>query len=517
MLIDAQQLESGSVLEADLCLIGAGAAGIAIAREFRDGPRDVILLESGGFEPAGATQALYAGETGGVLAEDPLYPVTTRLRFFGGTTNHWNGWCRPLDPQDFERRDWVPLSGWPLAPPDLTEAYAKACELCQITRFAPQEPQFSEWWRPPLGFAASSGSIETKLFFFSPPTRFGELYRDELIRSQAVRVLLHGNATQLDVASDGRRIDSIQAATLSGRRFRIKARFHVLCTGGLENPRLLLNSDGFFPKGVGNQHDLVGRTFMEHPKVSAGHVLLWQNRDLMRLYTKRRHSDHHGHRTRGVLATSERFQRRKRMLNYCVELDDQDLPARAAATVGSIAEASRGLDRRFEDRVRLDHDNRFGPLARLRSPCFARLILHGEQAPNPASRVSLIPERDALGLRQIKLDWRLTKQDYASLYESTRELARALMAGFRGRVRLDVDPDRPETFQIEYQYHHMGTTRMSEDPRSGVVDADCRVHGLSNLYVAGSSVFPGAGFANPTLTLVALAWRLAGHLKERLA
>jgi choline dehydrogenase-like flavoprotein len=516
MLIDAREIEPGTLLEADLCIAGAGAAGITLAREFRDGPLRVILLESGGFEGDGATQNLYRGEARGSMTRFADYTRVSRLRFFGGTTNHWAGWCRPLDDLDFRKRDWVPQSGWPIERADLDEAYARACALCEIQPFDTGEFAIERPDRPLIGIDPRAAQLETKPFFYSPPTRFGERYRTDIVDAPAVRLMLHANLVKLDVRADGRAITGIRVEAEPGRAFRVRARQYVLALGGLENPRLLLHSDDFFGNGIGNEHDLVGRNFMEHLTVGIGKVLLWRNEEAASLYTGKMRSRRHGHKVRGAISTAESFQATKQTLNYGAILSaikgdkrDRDAPPDFGST-------SRSLDRNLESLARLEPEGDLRVNRWPYKPTLARITVHGEQSPNPDSRVTLTSKRDRFGMRRIRLDWRINDLDRHSVYESTREVARGMIASFRGRVRMHVNPDDPDSFRISFQSHHMGTTRMSENPREGVVDANCKVHGLDNLYIAGSSVFPSTGFANPTLTLVALAWRMSNTLKARL-
>jgi len=227
-------------------------------------------------------------------------------------------------------------------------------------------------------------------------------------------------------------------------------------------------------------------------------------------------SRRHGHKVRGAISTAASFQEKNRTLNYGAILSEIKSRKKSRPAHPDIESAVRTLDRNLEPHARLRPEGDVPVNRWPGQPTFARVTVHGEQSPNPESRVTLTNERDRFGMRRIRLDWRLTDLDRRSVYESTREVARGLIASFRGRIRLHVNPDDPDSFEIRFQSHHMGTTRMSENPRGGVVDADCRVHGLDNLYVAGSSVFSSTGFANPTLTIVALAWRMSNTLKARL-
>ena len=497
MVIDARELGSGQALETDLCIVGSGPAGIALARRCARPGRAVTVLEGGGFEPDEATQDLYGGVSTGEFPTENNYLLMSRIRSFGGTGRVWSGWCRPLDTLDFDERSWVPSSGWPVARAELDPYYDEAATFCQIAPFehtggSPStEP-------PPIALPPESG-ITTRQFHMSPPTRFGVTYRADLEEHPHIAVVLHANVREVRLAEGGDVADDLEVVTLGGVRVGVRARVIVLACGGVETPRLLLASRGVHRDGIGNARGLVGRFFMEHPHIEVGRFTLWGAAG--RSTGLGPHTDPAlGHDVLAVLCPDEATQRRERMLNTSIELLVQPWYL-APAHERALAAAGDRLDRAGA-RTATDTG----------AHAFGVLILRAEQAPNPDSRVTLDTESDPVGLPRARLDWRLSSLDRHTHERALTTLARALGMGGVGRVR------RAERAPpIGTGHHHMGTTRMHVSPQYGVTDADCLVHGVRNLYVAGSALFPTSGFANPTLTLVALALRLGDHLEKVLS
>ncbi len=504
MFIDGRTIPDGAIIETDLAIIGAGAAGISIARALADTGIDIALIESGGFEFDPATQDLAEGASTGVP-----YPLdTSRLRYFGGSTNHWGGWCRPLNAPDFEKRDWVPWSGWPISRADLDPFYVRAAVVCELgaSSFDDPAPWSSRSGNRPLPL--EGGEVETRYFLFSPPTRFGTRYRKDIETAPHVRTYLHSNV--IDIATDDQaaEVQSLAIRTLDGKGYEIRPKRCVLATGGIENARLLLASNQTIPAGLGNGHGVVGRFFMEHIHVPGqiAFVALSDSQMFSPYY-----QDHERIGTgwvRGVFMMSDDYLRRKKRLgsNMAIYSDHAPTidPAKAAQDPGLAVEpAVAGMIRQTTSNA----------------PAGATPMIYGiscatEQAPDPASRITLSRETDALGMPRAELHWTMSALDRRSLAGNIRAVARAFGLWGEGRVRIVFDQGEDwADEEVGWGNHHMGTTRMSDDPRFGVVDADCRVHGVSNLYVAGSSVFTTGGAVNPTLTRVALALRLADHLK----
>lgn len=491
MLHDARSLPPGANLETDLCIVGAGAAGITLARAFIGSGLRVCVLESGGLDPDPAVQALADGENTGL----PYHPLAQmRLRRFGGTTNHWSGWCRPPRAFDFQPRPWIPGSGWPFALDELEPYLRSAHELCQLGPYD-YRPEF---WadapeRQPLKFA--DGRVLTAVTQFSLPVRFGRAYRTDLERAGNVSVWLHANAVRMDTDEAGRSVTRLQGACLDGPDFTVTARHYVLSAGGIENARLLLESDHRQRGGVGNGNDLVGRYFMDHIKFEAAQFQ--PTRPDLPLGYYLRHTVR-GTRMKGTLCFSEELLRREALLECYFEFE----PLRRAP--GAMGGHVAGM---LSDTA--------WPAAGPPPPW--SVILRLDPAPNPESRVSLSGQRDALGMRMVRLDWRFGELERRSFDRAARLLAAEIGRSGLGRLRLTPYEGRqwppPPGVAVPTGFHHMGTTRMHRDPKQGVVDENGRVHGVGNLYVAGASVFPNyEGY--PTLTLVALALRLAAHLRN---
>ncbi len=521
--VDARRLDDGSRIEADICIVGAGAAGITLARELAGGSLDVCLLESGGLTLDPKTQALYQGENVGW----PYYALDVlRLRYFGGTTNHWSGVCRPLDPIDFAARDWVPHSGWPIAKTDLDPYYARAHRACQLgpydyhcDRFGPASRQLL-----PLDPAR----LRTTMCQLSPPTRFGLAYGDDLRKAANVTTYLYANAVDFVPVESGKALSHVLAATLDGTRFTVQAKQIVLATGAIENVRLLMSARG--GAGLANDSGLLGRYFMEHLSFPAGLLLPERPYVEPTFYTDPVAMHETKVKGLGYLTFPDPLQRALRLLNtrcWIRPADGLEALRGTSEAVESVfgligdfgddhtAERLRDIAKHLDEVAVYGYRRLFRP-----EPSGAYwLYFHMEHPPSPDSRITLGDERDALGLRRVRLDWEigeLARQEYG---RSVRLVAQELGRARVGRVKLlanDLDTGWPTIDRgLRGAWHQMGTTRMASDPKRGVVDVDCRVHGLDNLYIAGSSVFPTSGYTNPTLTIVAFAIRMADHLRSR--
>lgn len=535
MLDDARRIEFSSEIETDLCIVGAGAAGITIARALDGSGMRICLLEGGGLAPDPATNALYRGDNIGL----PYFALDVcQLRAFGGNTNAWGGWCRPLDPIDFERRPWVPDSGWPLSRADLEPYYPEAHELCQLPRksYAVEEWLSAISDRNAKTLPVDPALLKTVLHQFSPPTRFGAQYGDDIRRSHNVLCLLHANVVNIATDLDCSRVTRLDVACLGGNRFSVKAKIFVLAAGGTENARLLLVSRDVAPNGLGNAYDLVGRFFMEHPHLKR-RIRVTSKRPPVLLYGLNFHD-------KGVsarLALTPSLQEREQLLNYSANI----LPVYAGAeSVGWMA--VRKLVLSMSRSRRADPYLRFPPYGRkqvdlrdlwsilrhlpdaavagllhlLKPPQFILGYLlesKSEQAPNPDSRLTLSHDRNELGVNPIRIDWRLSELDRRTILRGEEIIGQELERLGIGRLEPLADDfmgGRPGV--LEGGWHQLGMTRMHPDPKRGVVDPNCRVHGISNLFIAGGSVFPTEGNVSPTLTIVALALRLADHLKSLL-
>lgn len=513
-----------------------------MALALADAGLDVIVAEAGDRRPDAAIQDAYAGHVVDEALHSPL--IDFRERRFGGSSTVWGGRCMPLDPIDYEKRDWIEHSGWPIGPEALEPFYPTAAALCEAgaNTWRAQDALGPDTRPMIAGFAGKDWSTD-RLERSSCPTDFARRYSDRLQASPNIRLLLRAPVTSINLDADGRRVVDISLRDAAGAPFSIAAREVVVATGGLESARLLLASRDIHPHGIGNHRDVLGRYYQAHlagtiGTVTFGKTRIWHgyDRDAQGVYVRRR------------LALNEAAQRQHRLGNVIARLHHPRIadPAHGTAVLSALYLGQGLVPRLYRKRLAGEDMGGIGNWLRhvgnvARNPfaCagFAATMLvgrkfakrkfpsvivtprtgrysidfHAEQAPNPASRVYLDTDRDALGMPRLVADWRYLPEDVATLQGAFALLAQDLA----GIGHFDYDPDTVEAEMIRYGAypgHHIGTVRMGDDPASSMVDADCRIHGVSGLSVAGTSVFPTSSQANPTLTAIALGLRLADHL-----
>jgi choline dehydrogenase-like flavoprotein len=534
VLIDSRQLQNNSQIEADICIIGGGAAGVSLALLLASKNISVALLESGGLSFDAKTLDLYRGENVGLPYE---FAGGHRTRYLGGSSNCWGGWCRPWTEHEFLRRSWVPDSDWPIRFKDVEPYYADALKLLKL-----KSSNFdTAYWeravnRPTVRrFPTDETKVVDSMSQFSPPVRFGIDYRTELETSKLIRVYLWANVVNIDTDEHARTVTRLEVKTLSGRSMQMRGKRYVLATGGIENARLLLASNKVAPGGLGNGNDLVGRYFMDHPRLSSGSVKFKQPWHRNMLYDTKFHYQNdavgvNGTRIAGAFVLTPEVQRDEQLLSSRAWFRSL-FPGEGTEAVMALFRMKRRLSRMDEAGHTFGEDLLKIMGSPVKSGLFAAArVFHltslisevkmeaiVEPEPNRDSRVMLSRERDALGMPRVKVCWKLTPMVKRTFDRTFQLLGESLIA----KNVADVTFDRPFSEQewpqtLEGTWHHMGTTRMHESPKMGVVDANCQVHDMSNLYVAGSSVFTTAASNFPTTTLVALAARLADHLSAQM-
>ena len=527
MIVEFSKASDVLLKDADLCIVGTGAAGIALATEFIGQPLRVVLVEGGGEIPDEATTDLYRGymATGGKFHRGIH---DGRARVLGGTTTTWGGQALPLSPIDFERRDWVAESGWPFSGDDLRSFYQRAGQIMGL-----RDVEFAEDVHAAFGIvrpAFNPAIVQPIYSRWAPQPNFATLYRPRLAAAENVALLLRANVTQIVPASDGTRIESLELKNLAGLCRTVRARHYIICCGGIETPRLLLASNRVIPAGIGNANDVVGRYFQDHLSVR------WAD---FRPKNRARIDELYNCFFRGrtkyypLFAASPDLQRRLRILNISAAVLWDTAETEAEFTLGDVKNSFRALRSRrwgefslaslsriflhapdvvrYAYRVLVQHRTVADP--------HAPLLLGStiEQEPNPRSRVLLDTQLDALGMPRVRLDWQLTPLVRRTLHEFAHHLRDEFHRLDLGSVAIhpwlldDADPGFDHMHDV---FHHIGATRMHMDRKQGVVDPDCRVHGLKNLHLLSSSIFPTGGHSNPTFTLLLLAFRLADRLKQ---
>jgi choline dehydrogenase-like flavoprotein len=554
MKCDARSLEDRLDVISDICIIGAGPAGTTLAQEFIGTGYKVCLLESGGYHFDSSIQKLSEGEISGDLHE-PL--SSTHLRQIGGTANYLilrmadkkHGYrFTPLDAIDFEKRDAIPYSGWPIKKTDLDPYYAHVQKICDIGIY----DYSAECWQNqqfllPLNKAKANSSV----FMFGPTTKFFKDFPKKIELSENVTIYSNATVVELICNASGGSVNEALVKTFDGKQINFKAKYFIISSNALETPRLLLNSRRHHENGIGNQNDNVGRYYMDHYLVPSGNIYPNDPRLInnMSFYDMQ---NFNGTSVLGRLNLSETAMREKGLRNFTAALFPMPLNANDLLAMTSLEILKRALKcilkfnfndfpvdihkhlknvlrgrkrvfRAFYERFRYGVPVMIGLAqggwSRVKNNekkyDHLELLSIVDQTPNPDNRITLIEDKDALGCNKIKLHYTYSEDDVDSIRQAQKIIGEAIEETGLGRY----EPPSHDAVCVKNQtglHHMMGTTRMSKDPKNGVVDEHCCVHGIENLFIAGSAVFTTGGFANPTLTNLAISVRVADRVKKLL-
>lgn len=514
MIIQGKSLDGSSVLRADYCVVGSGMGGSAAAHKLASAGRDVLVVEAGNTAEAAAHPAAVTAEQTG----RPFGLPVTRCIELGGTSNAWHGVCTPLEEIDFEPRPWLSDSGWPIRRRDLDAFYAEGARLFGHEQLSGLQPNRmpSAVQHALRDFEFDHSILLPKLLEYrTPPFRWKKTLLG-LARSGKLRCLLDTVALELIPSENGSQIESLKAATLGGV-VRIHAKVFIIAAGALETPRLLLNSRSRHPKGIGNNHDLVGRHLMDHltgpfamlhfksplrAPAYSGLPLAKGDRYLMTALTLR------PERQRSHAVPNNYFVIRPNVAGHHIEHDlrlsflaSRGVRDFTPRQVAGILTTPNLLYRILVQKFKVPARYRYG-----------ELFYFAEQIPNRDSCVSLSREmRDASGYPIASIHWQPIARDSRSLLDFARAVfSRGLNSSQYAPAANGFAGDWMNQFTSAG--HHLGTARMAADPARGVVNANLQVFGIHNLYLCDGSVFATSGSADPALTITALALRLGGYL-----
>lgn len=579
-LENLEQYEAGALLETDLVIVGSGPAGFAIAREFAGTPTRVLVLESGerdeqarfeklnrtekANEPASAAQIAWRSDYHGRLAENwsnDGQPFGVRNRVFGGSSHSWAGKSAAFASADYKSRLWIANSGWPFGADVLAPFVDRAASLLNLGPNCydeklwdvigpPPQPAFDDAVLKPFFWQFSRSRLESMDITRIAP---------EFLRLSAsnIQVLVNATVTHVDTDDNDSVFTGLEISTIEGKRAYVRAKAAVLAAGGIENPRLLLASNRRHPDGVGNKEDTVGRYLMDHPTARIGQFDRKSGEILANrfgFYGVK--GDTNWHMYMHGVTLSETFLQKERLHNCALYLMENRAPddpwgaakrllrrrssrpfadlwailssplllAKGAAMIAFSSSAvpeklRKGIvnlmTAHFPNFVVREYQRRGVP--HKLDGLFVEAVT--EQQPDPDSRITLAQEKDRLGVPLARIDWRIADREKRTVMRLARAFADELERVGMPTPTLEnwITENRPDDGVFIDLGHPIGATRMSTEPKTGVVDENCRVHGVSGLYIAGSSVFPTGSHVNPTLMLVALSIRLADHLKRVLA
>ncbi len=538
MIVDARQFSPDSITPSDLCIVGGGPLGLLLAKQLTRPGRNIFILEGGGMEARESAQKLLQGEDQTGEYHDLS---SSRHSQLGGTVNIWNTRIDgemgakhvPLDAIDFEKRDWVPHSGWPFTRETLVPYYRRAHELCGLGPFGYAAEDWSDQESPPFKF--NDSKVKSEVYQLAGPHPLLKDLRAFVESSKEITCVVNAPVSEFMGDEGSREVRQVRVALSSEQSIYFQSGCFVLAAGGIENARLLLASTHQCAKGLGNEHDVVGRYYMDHPVYFFTEFLPLEPDLFVRsgFYDLRK-----VRRTNllGRLTLSQETLRTERLLNLSVVLYPKIAGYR-----------SKGVEALREFRVRIRQRKLLeslpyalpslfgmGDVVRYSRCLKANPFLEGshywqpaatngarfrtfepefylEQAPDPANRILLSQKRDALGRPLAAASWSWGRQSQESAHRAAEILGEAFQKSNLGQLRLLNSPRLNPS-----AHHHIGATRMANDPKAGVVDENARLHGADNLYIAGSSLFPTGGYANPTLTALALCLKLIDHLQPKI-
>lgn len=555
MFLDSRSIAVGTTINADVCIIGGGAAAIAVALEFINSKHEVVVIPGGGHNQTATGIDLYRGKATPPGSHEPL--EENRLRMWGGTTTVWGGRCVPFDSIDFEKRPWVPHSGWPIATDILEKFIDRANELSEAgTADFDARTVFPDTQHEILKGFDDDNMVSWPLERWSVPTDYSKRYGPVLESAKNIRVFLHSHAIHLQLDPGGTTLNHVKAASSPDRFFQIHAKSNVLACGALENARLLLASRDVQPSGIGNNNDLVGRFYQSHRFLVCGYAVLKApetdfiydfERDSEGVYCRRRFwltpKAQETHKTGNVVGfffrnVSGSSEHRNAMVSTVLLVK---------MILGGAKKGPKRLFNILKDQrqelwehlciIAKDGPGIFGQIASVAYTRYIQkrklpmvlppkkvnrfpLFIQTEHSPNPESRVLLDPDSvDEFGMPRLEAQIKFEDIDFRTIQTFVSLFKDRLEQSGLGTFHLSEDDNdllaHPQLRRFNSNSHNIGTTRMGQTADSGVIDPDCKVFGVDNLFIAGSSVFPTSSHANPTLMIIALAIRLADHLKAK--
>jgi choline dehydrogenase-like flavoprotein len=484
MLIDYNNLpKTSQIKQYDVCIVGAGPAGITIARVLASKGKRIALFEGGDLNYSEESQSLYDGKSIGLNDWDAVR--NCRLRYFGGTSNHWAGMCGLFDEVDFHKRP-NDMSGWPISKLDVFKHFDEAKKILDLPEnaFIKNEHWDGKHFRP-------------YLHSFSPPTRFNQKYIDELKRSNKIDLYINANLTKISLESNLRDVKSLEITSYKKTTNLFSAKSYVLAMGSLENARMLLANNKQIKTGIGNHSDFVGRCYMEHFNVEYGRFVV----DNPKFWN----------RSQLLLSVKEDLIS-KLNIGSAVLTFEQNIKTTSYGHTAKLKQSLRNLVCQSESATELSRK-----LVDFNCDGDGVVTSMIEQSPNLDSRVTLDSKVDQFGIQRIVHNWKYNDYDSRTIRTLGFEVAKEMAVTGAARLQLnDFILDKSLPIETSHHCHQMGTTRMSALPKDGVVDENSKVHHLNNLYIAGSSVYPTGGGCNPTFTLVMLSLRLGHYLDQKL-
>jgi choline dehydrogenase-like flavoprotein len=521
MQINLEEVSAPAEFESDVCVIGAGVAGLVLSRKLAAYGFRVALLEAGGRDLEERSQSLYKSEMRG---RNHGGTTEGRFRTFGGASTRWGGQLLSYPDAVFEERAIFGGIGWPITEADVRGYYPEIFQIMGVNDL-PFDDEFLDRFK--LRAPLQSPDVRVRFSKFAPFSKrnLGKTIGRECLASDRVTVYLHANAVSVDLDRDSARIKTATCRNYRGGTFQFKAREFVICTGAIDSSRLLLSSNSVQPAGVGNQTDQVGRYFQDHVTVGA----MWLGGPSKATFAKY-FSPYfvkgtlHSPKIEATPALAKKLNLPEVMAHFFIhEADDNEFVLLRQTLVdaqrGKVSmKTLRKLPLLFSGVAQMAYSLKVRGRRVISPQANISLNIETEQKPRADSRIMISDKLNAVGFPETIVDWKISEEDG----EAMRRFAGVVDGYLKslGLTHLDWKPSPQDDAKTWVEaggdiLHPMGGTRMGTSPETSVVDRDLRVHGVENLYVASCSVFPSGGSSNPTFTMMALTCRLADLLKKQ--
>ncbi len=553
--IDALKLDDEHFFETDICIVGAGISGITLAKKLSELGNDVTLVEAGGERGHSGYQDIFKGEIENYHTDSPL--TQFRSSQLGGTSGFWGGRCIPFDEMDFKKRSYIKNSGWPIGLVDIEPFYPEALELCEAGafEFSPRAPKL---FGPDFPYDSQEldSALKQLTERWSPPTNFWKKYHESLKKHANLTVIYNAVCSELTLTDNLQKITSSKFLTTQDTKLWIRSNNYILAAGGVENVRILLNNNSQLPNGIGNKNDNVGRYYMSHLNGVIGEFTLSSPEHSK---TNTYYRDECGVFVRNYIGICSGKLIEQKIPNISLRPHFHAVgdPIHGSSILSAIyyAKNVRAIARRVpmnldpigglsKDALMKLHFGHFrnllqdfpglasfvpsfllnNVLGTRRIPSILQqpkdgsfpMLYQSEQTPLPTSRIYLGKRKDQFGHRRIKIHYDVADSDFEAIIRAHQLFKQQVEDSKVGKFEfIDLELVKEMRRQMQpVQGHFIGGTRMSTQPQKGVTDLNCKVFSVENLFIAGSSVFPTNAAANPTLTIIALALRLAAHLNS---
>ncbi len=502
----------------DFTIIGAGVAGILLAVKLSEKNKRVLLIESGHFEEDEKRQVLNTVEQTGKIVENA---INGRKRAVGGTSIAWGGQSLPFTQLDFDKKEWVNDSGWPINLSDLTPYYPIANRFMNIDEWDYKEDIFKKLAYEKLN--CDEDKMYQHFSKWAPQPNLRKLYNQQL--KQNVTVIYNAVLTKIDLNTDPSRllgeggVEKIQISNFNKKQVEIPVKNLLLATGGIETNRILLANNHQKKGGIGNHSGWLGKCFMDHPCIEIGslnHPNLYKLQSTFNthIYKKRKYSVR--------LSLTEAAQKKYQLMNTSalVEFREYENPEdnpyselfnfRDVRRLVAVKKILKNIDSYFFTAKALITEGFV-----YKHKALPRINLMLEQEPISDSFIGLSDEKDQFGIPKAKIHWSITSKTWQTVNTMSNflkdEFERLSLGELNIYPHIHLENVNWSSYLTDAN-HHMGGTRMSATPETGVVDSQLRVWGHENIYVCSSSVFPTGSHSNPTLTLMALCARLVDNI-----